>query len=166
MKRYYTEEEANEILRRAVERKVHTGGMSRDQLEAIASEIGVTSDALDRAEAEWDTESSERDLRQAYHTERITKWRSDFFTYIATCVFLTLINRVVSPGFFWAIFPILGWGLGIVIDAIKVYHPYGEEYQKEFLKWIEKGAAKARKLEKRERRALKEDTGPEPYARP
>jgi len=32
-----------------------------------------------------------------------------------------LLNLVVSPGYFWAIYPMLGWGLGLLLHGIKVY---------------------------------------------
>ena len=157
MRQHYTEEEANEILQRAVERQVGTGGMSRDQLLKLATEIGVSPEALDRAEAEWSVESQERGLQKAFNEERRGKWRVDLLTYIATCTFLALLNRAVSPWFFWAIFPILGMGLRVVLDAIKVHHPVGEEYEREFQNW----------LEKREKRPLPSgEPGPYPYARP
>jgi two-component system LytT family sensor kinase len=36
-------------------------------------------------------------------------------------VFFIFLNMRTSPGFFWAIFPIAGWGLGVLIQGFEVY---------------------------------------------
>ena len=33
--------------------------------------------------------------------------------YIIVCIFLTVINLVFAPGFWWVIFPIFGWLIGL-----------------------------------------------------
>ena len=56
--------------------------------------------------------------------ERLKKKR-DFRThvviYIAVNAFLVAIWAVTGAGFFWPIFPILGWGIGVVANAWDVY---------------------------------------------
>ncbi|MFM6198162.1 MAG: 2TM domain-containing protein, partial [Dolichospermum sp.] len=41
--------------------------------------------------------------------------------FMAINGFLVLLNLVVSPGYFWAIYPMLGWGLGLLLHGLKVY---------------------------------------------
>jgi hypothetical protein len=54
------------------------------------------------------------------------KKRSDFrthiFIYIAVNAVLVVIWALTSDGgFFWPIFPILGWGIGVAANAWDVY---------------------------------------------
>ncbi|MEM9303671.1 MAG: 2TM domain-containing protein [Pseudomonadota bacterium] len=42
-------------------------------------------------------------------------------SYVAVSVFLFAINMLTSPGFFWFLFPVLGWGIGIAIHAGLVF---------------------------------------------
>ena len=79
-------------------------------------------------EASADTEQEIRD--QAI--ERLKKKR-DFKThvlmYVTVNAFLVVIWAVSDSGFFWPIFPILGWGIGVVANAWEVYgrKPISEE---------------------------------------
>ena len=41
--------------------------------------------------------------------------------YLAVSLLLVAINFLRSPDLFWAIWPILGWGLAIIIHAVSVF---------------------------------------------
>ena len=47
-----------------------------------------------------------------------------FFTYVAiNCLLLAIWYFTSGPNsYFWPIWPILGWGLGIVLQYLKAYH--------------------------------------------
>ena len=66
---------------------------------------------------------SEQALRERA-LERLKKKR-DFRThvviYIAVNAFLVVIWAVTGSGYFWPIFPILGWGIGLIANAWDVY---------------------------------------------
>ncbi|MEY3323574.1 MAG: hypothetical protein RLZZ417_3157 [Bacteroidota bacterium] len=61
--------------------------------------------------------------------KKITK--VDFYKhlriYLIWCVLFFIINKVTSPGVNWFIYPILGWGISVFIQAIKVLFPTEEE---------------------------------------
>ena len=67
--------------------------------------------------------------RQYKEAKRRVKQKKNFYktilTFVGISIFLTAINLITSPGYFWAIFPILGMGLGAFIQAVKIYGPYG-----------------------------------------
>lgn len=59
---------------------------------------------------------------------RRVRKRADFRThllvYVVVNAFLVGIWAVATPhAFFWPIFPILGWGIGVVLNAWDVYRP-------------------------------------------
>ena len=46
-------------------------------------------------------------------------------TYVAVNALIIAVWALAdSGGFFWPVFPILGWGIGLVLHGLKVYH-YG-----------------------------------------
>jgi len=53
------------------------------------------------------------------------KAKRDFKTHVATYLFvntmLVVIWAVADGGYFWPIWPILGWGIGLVLDGWRVY---------------------------------------------
>ena len=67
--------------------------------------------------------AGEDDLR-ALAVQRLRK-RADFRTHVLVYVlvnaFVVLIWFVTGGPFFWPIFPILGWGVGLVMNAWDVY---------------------------------------------
>lgn len=66
------------------------------------------------------------DIRQAAIV-RLRKKRDlqgHVLAYVIVNLFLTGIWLVTSPGgFFWPIFPILGWGIGLAFHVWDVYSP-------------------------------------------
>lgn len=68
-------------------------------------------------------DATEQEIREQA-VERLKKKR-DFKThvliYVTVNAFLVVIWAVTGADFFWPIFPILGWGIGIVANAWDVY---------------------------------------------
>lgn len=46
--------------------------------------------------------------------------------YLTWCMLFFVINKVTSPGVNWFIYPILGWGISIFIQAIMIFFPVGD----------------------------------------
>jgi hypothetical protein len=70
--------------------------------------------------------SHEDTLRE--RATRNLKKRRDFhahlLVYVLVNAFLVVIWAVTTPGgFFWPIFPLVGWGIGVVMNAWDVYRP-------------------------------------------
>lgn len=47
--------------------------------------------------------------------------------YVVNCLFLTLVNCVTSPHYWWVCWVVLGWGLNIVLGWIIWYFEKNEE---------------------------------------
>jgi hypothetical protein len=66
---------------------------------------------------------TEQELREEA-VSRLKKkrdFRAHVFIYVAVNVMLVVIWAVTGSGFFWPIFPILGWGVGVAANAWDVY---------------------------------------------
>jgi len=44
-----------------------------------------------------------------------------FAVYFAVNALLVLIWAMTSGGYFWPVWPLLGWGIGVVAHAVSVY---------------------------------------------
>ena len=80
------------------------------------------------------TEVSTRETELRERAIKRLKKRHDFYghvlVYLLVNAFLVVIWAVTSPGgFFWPIFPMVGWGIGVVMNAWDVYfaEDFGEE---------------------------------------
>jgi uncharacterized ion transporter superfamily protein YfcC len=58
--------------------------------------------------------------------------RAHLLVYLMVNTFIVVIWAVTSAGFFWPIFPMVGWGIGLVMNAWDVWH--GEEFTEEEIK--------------------------------
>jgi hypothetical protein len=67
-----------------------------------------------------------RDLALRARAVKRLKKRRDFYghilVYLLVNAFLVVIWAVTTPGgFFWPVFPLVGWGIGVVMNAWDVY---------------------------------------------
>ena len=48
-------------------------------------------------------------------------FRAHFTVYLAVNALLVLIWAMTSTTYFWPVWPMLGWGIGVVAHAVSVY---------------------------------------------
>jgi 2TM domain len=51
------------------------------------------------------------------------EFRGHVFAYVAVNTLLVVIWAVTGAGFFWPIFPMLGWGIGLAFHGWETYSP-------------------------------------------
>jgi len=82
----------------------------------VTSAYGVDLTAKDPTErALWDLAVRRLKAKQEF--------RNHLVTYVLVNTFLVVLWAVTDAGFFWPIFPILGWGLGLGLHAWTTYGP-------------------------------------------
>ncbi len=61
------------------------------------------------------------------------EFSADLFAYVVVNAFIVGIWAVTGSGFFWPIFPILAWGMGLIFHAWDVYQrpPTEEQIRRE-----------------------------------
>ena len=133
----YNSEQMQQILQKAFARQ-QQGEVSREQIIEIASELGVSSASLQAAEQEWLIQELEVKKRQRFNAQRRGEFKSQLVYFIGVNGFLIVLNLLTSPGYFWAIFPLLGWGLSLFFSGMKAYQTNGESYEHDFLEWSKK----------------------------
>jgi hypothetical protein len=58
------------------------------------------------------------------------EFRIHLIIYIAVITLLAIINLLATPGYIWFKWPLLGWGIAIVIHALIVYFSSGNRDSK------------------------------------
>lgn len=62
--------------------------------------------------------------------KRLKEFYVHLFTYVVVNFMLLIINIVTSPSYWWFIFPLLGWGIGLFLQGITlVVSKYGEQWE-------------------------------------
>ncbi|MEO1131965.1 MAG: 2TM domain-containing protein [Cyanobacteria bacterium J06639_1] len=115
----YSAEQVQQILVRAMNQQ-EAEGFSRSQLEEMAAELNVSPSALAEAEHQYDAESAFPVKTQEAPRDRRSAWREELKTYAAVNTFLLVLNVWISGAVTWAIYPLLGWGLGLVLLPAQV----------------------------------------------
>ena len=92
-----------------------------ERLRAAAGEGRLTADELEErlerafaAQTEADLEPLTADLPRAPRPRRRPGLRPDLGPYVGVSVMLVAIWAMTGMGYFWPIFPILGWGISFV----------------------------------------------------
>ena len=49
------------------------------------------------------------------------KFYKSFIVYIVVNAFLTVINAMFTPQFWWVLFPIFFWGIGVFVEFLKAF---------------------------------------------
>jgi len=149
--RRYTEEEVSEVIRRSL-----LGGsgtrdtISHDELVDIARSSGISRSQLEESLA-YQESRGELDAAKAHWVQR---HRQDFYSHLRSYIIvngvLLLINLATSPRYIWAIWPMMGWGIGVLFHASDTFFVSEEK--------IERGARKLMKKQQRYREKIIEDT--------
>jgi ribosomal protein L7/L12 len=143
---FYDEEEAEQILRLAASLTSPAGAMTRERLLATAAELGITAEAVEMAERQIAKQREANADRAEFDLVQRREFYGHLLTYVLVNGFLVVVNLVTSSAYFWALWPILGWGLGLAFHFVETFCKNSESYQEEFEKW------QAKRLRRAERR--------------
>lgn len=132
----YRSEDVQQILQRALTRQQEE--YSRQQLLEMAAELGITPDVLQQAEQEWLCQRDEFHLRRSFNKQLRCTFRAHLVPYLGVNTFLILLNLLATPRFFWSVYLLLGWGLGLFLHGWYAHQTEGPAYEQEFQKWCKR----------------------------
>lgn len=116
-------------------RKQGDSHLLRERLQATANELGIPPQALAEAEKEYLSNKRVERERREFDEERRREFWTHLTAYIIVNLALVGINIATGSGHFWAVYPILGWGIGLAFHAAETFHRGNEDYQKDFARW-------------------------------
>lgn len=115
------------ILGRAIEREDH-GELFHEDLLAAAREIGIPEQAIETAAIEIAAERSERTELMELRRDQWRGFVAHLIPYVMVNGLLVTIN-VLTTHFPWAVFPALGWGIGLASHLWAVLFPSRQHQQ-------------------------------------
>lgn len=117
----YSSDDVQKILQLAMEDKQEES-FSEKQLSEMALELGISNELLKSAEQKWLTQSEVNKEQKAQRDIRLRGFRSHLISFLVVNTFLVVLNLVTTPRDFWAIYPLSGWGFGLVMHKWKSSH--------------------------------------------
>ncbi len=137
--RLTSEEDVEAILRLAIRHPGETTTDLRQRLQQTATELGIPPEALARAEEQYFKGKTVKDELREYQEERKRQARIHLISYIAVNAGLLGINVLTAMGdkspSLWALYPLLGWGIGLVIHLGSVFFTKPSVTDDEFIEW-------------------------------
>lgn len=134
MRTEYTQEDGDEILKRAIAIDTLESN-TQDIVRRTAAELGVSEQAVERAEREYFREKMERAELEQFAAHQRKSFFSHLGTYLLVNAFLVGIDLFSDGKLEWALYPLLGWGIGIAMHAIGIFSRSSDDYQKQFDEW-------------------------------
>jgi len=133
--KYFSKSEVDRILRRALEKSPPKGDtLTESEIIRIAEELGIDQNQVRIAIREEEKYAQFENAKILWKKKKRREFYLHLSSYVIINGFLVGINVVMSGGIGWAIFAILGWGIGLIFDFIESFFPSEEK--------VEKGARK------------------------
>ena len=131
-----SEEDLEAILNLAIRVQGKDTRELRQRLHDSAVELGIPPEDLLKAEEEYKAkkEASALEVKQRQETRELRKRRvkglvGHWVPFLMVNIFLHFINWKFSSHSYWAIWPLIGWGIGMVSHTMSVLFPSEEENQ-------------------------------------
>src|SRR4051812_36164828 len=113
----YKHEHAQQIIDHAL-RAQPGASMSHDDLVAIGAEVGLSRAAVEQAALDLRETQLDDAARAEIRAGRRRGLGIHALVFLLVNAFLFLINFLSTPGEWWVLFPVLGWGLGLLFHAV------------------------------------------------
>lgn len=146
-----TEQDVDEILKIAVNKSSVSDDVLRERLALSANELGISPEALEEAQREYALKKKEilaerarEELIRQYNESGRKGLVQHVMIYAIVCGSLLVMNLVRSPGELWSIFPIMGWGIGVMSHAIGWLTSRKNPTEEELAKFQENGFVDSR----------------------
>jgi 2TM domain len=135
MMELYRSEDAQQILQIAIARQAEAGELTRTQLYEIASELNIAPADIQAAEQEWMVRQGESIERTAFDLQRRQRFQQRLAKFAIVNGFLISLDLLGGGGLAWSLYVLLGWGVGMALDAWKTFKLGGEDYEEAFVRW-------------------------------
>ena len=142
------DEDVEEILKRAIRQETVEGTTLRERLSMAASELGISDEALLRAEAEYRAEKSTENLRAEFVKTRRNNAKSEALGLLTPILIVLAIDfftfNMLFGGLSWSLL-VSGILLAVMIGKLipVIFNPEGTE--EDFEKWARRRERKARR---------------------
>jgi hypothetical protein len=138
--RSYSQEDVQQILNIALAQHPDAGTeLSYAQLLEIAEELRIPVATIEQAESKWLVQQSSTNKLQEFDAHRRSKLQDKLGKYAIVNAGLVSLNLLMGFGVPWSLYIALCWGMGIGLDAWKLFFQrQGQAYDRAFQNWERK----------------------------
>lgn len=118
----YSFEAVQAILAEAASRQA-SAPFTQAQLFDMAAEMGVSADLVEQVAEDWQRRQLQQQQEQARQQKQRRYLREQIATYAIVNTGLIVLNIACAGTITWAIYPLLGWGLGLCCGGCRPANP-------------------------------------------
>lgn len=133
MDRKYSNVEVEQILKIALQKRQNNDSISADNIYEIAKELNIDKSPVQSAINDFENNIDINKLREEFVKKRRKRFFEHLTTFCAVNSFLVILNLLTSHTISWSVFPLLGWGLGLFLNAMSTLVYKEEDFQKFYL---------------------------------
>lgn len=138
--------DVEQILLRAVRQSGSSDQEAlRQRLDAAGRELGLTEAQIRSAEAEYYRVRDEESLRSEFDGATRREFWGHVLTYGIGNAAMLGIDFMRDGRVSWALWPLIAWGMAVVIHAFYAHNPGRSDYEKEFKAWKRKRDRRCRR---------------------
>lgn len=127
----YSKQEVDRILRRAIEATSSKGDtLSESEILKIAEELNIDKNQVRIAMREDASVTQFENAKIMWRKKKKSEFYQHLTSYVIINGFMIALNIFLSGTLGWAIFPLLGWGLGLAFDFYDSFFPSDEKVEK------------------------------------
>lgn len=135
----YSNDEMERILQRALSQRSLSGNVSREQIIEVGRELGLTEQDIARAIDEEMRYGAIDEAREEVIEKRRKGWREHLFWYLGVNALTMGLNFMQEDGrFTWALFMLIGWGIGMASHTVETFFPNEKKLAKAARKLLRK----------------------------
>ena len=108
---------------RTIQRIENGQSASLETFKALGAAFNVDfSELQEKAVRQIVSTPEQTEIALAYsHVREVRRFWSELISYVLVISLLAALNFFTSPQFPWVIFPALGWGIGLLVKAMRVF---------------------------------------------
>jgi hypothetical protein len=123
----YTDDEAKEILRRALEQdSSNAGRLHHEDLVEAAREVGIPPELVEQAAFEWSEDKEALEIVDRRRRKKKSRYYRGLGVFVIVNAFLFALDMLTTGGT-WFFYPLLAWSLFVVLRGYFVLLPPSKE---------------------------------------
>jgi len=141
LQRGWSQEELAHLSRlsvRTIQRIERGKSAGLESLKSLAAVFEIQLSELQEEPMTLESTLTIEEQQAIEYVRDIKGFYSHLITYAVVIGCLFILNLITTPGKFWAIWPMLGWGIGVAVHGVntfEVFNVFGADWEK---KQIEK----------------------------
>jgi len=110
----------------------------RQRLQLAGHELGLTDKQIAAAEEQYYRDQEEQQLKKEFQSDALHEFWEHLWSYVIVNAGMIGFDVFKDGTLNWAMWPLIGWGIGLAFHAYGVFFPGKQDYEKEFSRWKQK----------------------------